>query len=173
MKFTLVELLVVVAVIAILMAVLLPALMRAKDKARQIKCMGNMRQLGVTFQMYFNDYGYFPQTLDGSNRWWFRYEVGPYINSTDGNWSPILFCPSAQTANVPDDYCMNMRMNGRNPATLAQPAAAVLLVDGTGSQFWDVSRWVYRHNGGLNALFADGHVKWCRCGEISDISIGY
>lgn len=53
--FTLVELLVVIAVIAILAALLLPALGRSKDAAQRIKCVSNLRQLALATQLYWND----------------------------------------------------------------------------------------------------------------------
>lgn len=59
--FTLVELLVVIAVIAILAAMLLPALSRAKMRAQSLECMGNVRQLELCLHLYVADYNdYFP-----------------------------------------------------------------------------------------------------------------
>lgn len=55
--FTLVELLVVIAVLAILAALLLPALTRARERAQGIHCLGNTRQLALAWQVYADDHG--------------------------------------------------------------------------------------------------------------------
>jgi prepilin-type N-terminal cleavage/methylation domain-containing protein/prepilin-type processing-associated H-X9-DG protein len=54
--FTLIELLVVVAVIAILAALLLPALGQSQAQARRIRCVANLRQLGLAAQLYWDDH---------------------------------------------------------------------------------------------------------------------
>jgi len=63
--FTLIELLVVMAILSILMALLLPAIQSAKDKARQVTCISNMKSLTNAFMLYAND---FDEHLPSSGR---------------------------------------------------------------------------------------------------------
>lgn len=84
--FTLVELLVVLAVIAILSALFLPALIRSKTSAQRIACGGNLRQLGLAVQMYWDDNSgnAFPwrgAATNGGQIYWF----GWLQNGTEGN----------------------------------------------------------------------------------------
>src|SRR5881275_376122 len=54
--FTLIELLVVIAIIAILAAILFPVFAQAREKARQVSCLSNIKQINLGWQMYMQDY---------------------------------------------------------------------------------------------------------------------
>ncbi|GAB4456741.1 MAG: hypothetical protein OHK0029_15260 [Armatimonadaceae bacterium] len=128
--FTLIELLVVIAIIAILAAILFPVFAQARDKARQAACMSNLKQLGIAFLMYAQDYdGYFPNpggrtVNDGSrartspqNSWvaWFRNPNTNLWEQTGGIWPYVKQRSPNNASNV--YACPNGRpYTGANPA---------------------------------------------------------
>jgi len=76
--FTLIELLVVIAIIAILAAMLFPVFARARESARKIQCLSNIKNIAMAFQMYLTDYDRFPPSEH-------RAEVIDYFNGGGPN----------------------------------------------------------------------------------------
>ncbi|MCE5240058.1 DUF1559 domain-containing protein [bacterium] len=179
--FTLIELLVVIAIIAILAAILFPVFARAREKARQVSCLSNVRQLGTAASSYIQDYDgtypgfYHAVTVD-------RYQsavqvLNPYIKNQQ-----IWRCPSSRvtgnTGGVSCTYFANAVVFVRwvDDTTLNDPVAAVLMWEGDEANGYSYTRpryvgggygdfvnhghWGAPHSGGGNCVYADGHAKW-------------
>lgn len=155
--FTLVELLVVVALVSLLAALLLPALAEARQSGRRVHCASNLRQLSLASSLYWDDHDnvafrYRGAATNGGDLWWFgwleRWNVGNEgqraFNPATGALYPYLggrgveLCPSFDYANAAFKlkapgasygYGYNRHLSSVSLARVARPADTVLLAD--------------------------------------------
>jgi prepilin-type N-terminal cleavage/methylation domain-containing protein/prepilin-type processing-associated H-X9-DG protein len=168
--FTLIELLVVIAIIAILAAILFPVFAQARDKARSIACMSNMKQLGVAIQMYTQDYDeqiFFRSTTNVDStrthmatsgnalRWWNM--ISPYVKNNQ-----IYRCPSDQprlsvdsSGNlvVPRSYAASASAESLSLANVDKPVETIVITeawsrDATGAAI-NTEQWLEAFDGDM------------------------
>jgi prepilin-type N-terminal cleavage/methylation domain-containing protein len=164
--FTLIELLVVIAIIAILAAILFPVFARAREKARQMTCTSNQRQITASIMMYCQDYG---ETLPVSTTVWKDIEVDP----------GVLICPTAgKTQNI--GYGYNSYLSNGAIGDIIDPTKAVVTMDcsaaagSTGGALVDFNTDVNaRHSGGVVYSCIDGHVAWEQIKPTSNLVFSF
>ena len=182
--FTLIEILVVIAIIAILAAILFPVFSRARAKARQATCASNLKQLATALEMYTQDYdemlpgapnGNGGSSVYGGWTWYAAFGVpgASYFDVARGALYPytrnpqIYVCPDDSTRSG-CSYELNGYLRWASVALIPKPADTLLLIPeddhGTANDgYFDVPAGDWpnrRHNNGVNGAFADGHVKW-------------
>ncbi len=157
LPFTLIELLVVVAIIAVLASLLLPALSRARVMAHMTKCRSNLRQLGLSYQMYIQDYGdrFFPAEMALLN------DAGSISDARKGTW----FGMAVHRTLLSDGY-----MEGRLEFAGATDASKIIRCEGamrcpsvTDNQLYSVAQSPIGYNSylGMSAPFwADPTYNW-------------
>jgi prepilin-type N-terminal cleavage/methylation domain-containing protein/prepilin-type processing-associated H-X9-DG protein len=105
--FTLVELLVVIGIVAVLLGVVLAAMSKARESARSVQCLGNLRSLGVAMFSYVQRYQRYPRPASGqvSPEDWFHWTDSPVHKPVNGGIAeflerggpasnPVWYCPS-------------------------------------------------------------------------------
>lgn len=150
-RFTLIELLIVVSIIALLAAMLLPALSRAKFAAKEVICMNNLSQHGTGLMMYASE---------NSNKYYWRYQGGYYIPRQISRKNNAFFdIHEVIEEYVPpsDVYTCPFAVKNGQPFSMFWPIVGKSS-SANGFNFWTYNLWVNYASGGVNHYKTDGTV---------------
>ena len=175
--FTLIELLVVIAIIAILAAILFPAFARARENARRASCQSNLKQIGLGFAQYTQDYDESYPQIGGQDATGWVSTLQPYLKSTQLFQDPSeSTSPGVVTSANYTDYYMNAQLSGQALSSIGSESLVIQTGDGLGTNGYanyssssdpQIGSAPYgRHLEGNNFGFADGHVKWLKYGKV-------
>ena len=178
--FTLIEMLVVMAIIGLLAALVAPRLLTARETGKRTACMNNLRQIGLVTQTYLVEERTYPRAWSDSSRRWMD-DLKTYLEKRNG----VYLCPSdSSRIRLPWDpeICMSYGMNcfrfagtehcfwyGVRAGAVARPTQTILYADCTPGKYYaggggthrnPVPDVDYRHIGGsFSAAYCDGHVE--------------
>lgn len=137
--FTLVELIVVIAIIGLLMALLLPAIQRVREASNRLHCANNLMQLGIAFHLYVNDYGALPPR---------RQTTTPFQG-----WGPLLL-PYLEQTGISRDY--NLNKNFYDPVNQPYIKLPLLIFTCPSAEFSRMINIIDQSNNPTGAIGAAG-----------------
>lgn len=185
--FTLMEMLVVVALLSLLAGILFPVFASSREKARQAMCFSNMRQLALAQMLYIQDWDeqlpawYFP-VYKPNGVWekfifWVEF-FQPYLKNKAVFFDPSFVWKDGEPpANIIANYCMftwgpdgdgsearpYWRWAGPplSLAQIARPSETFNITDGVTTTDFILGMMI-RHHDGVNGAFLDGHARWVK-----------
>jgi len=177
-RFTILELLMVIAVIVILASMLLPGLKKAKENVDQKACMSNLKQFGIAVYMYASDYNdWLPPSPSSTTGYW-TVMLKTYLGNSYPNKKTVWTCPIAfNEHNYNQTYAINAQIldwGFKKLTSFQNPSKGFIFT----SSFWSTSFYSmhvspsqppvrFFHHGGLNYLFIDAHVTWVKHSDLT------